>query len=83
MIQPDFPMGLFGLIDLFGRKIAGKPRLTFDYEQNKVKVMTPITPYIERGDWGVKSNKDFYQYPNPSYQLKGFLARSQSNCSVA
>ncbi|MDA0795561.1 MAG: hypothetical protein O2950_04710 [Proteobacteria bacterium] len=45
--------------------------------------MTPITPYIERGDWGVKSNKGFYQYPNPSYQLKGFLERSQSNCSVA
>jgi enoyl-CoA hydratase/3-hydroxyacyl-CoA dehydrogenase len=32
-----------------------------------------FAPYLERGEWGAKSGKGFYTYPNPAFQGPAFL----------
>ena len=77
MIKRGVPMGPFGMMDLFGLN------LIFDswqyregdahVEQLRPKVLALLKPYIDRGELGIKSGKGFYQYPNPAYQVPGFL----------
>jgi enoyl-CoA hydratase/3-hydroxyacyl-CoA dehydrogenase len=33
-----------------------------------------LTPFIERGDLGVKAGKGFYTYPDPAYEQSEFLS---------
>ncbi|WP_206045349.1 3-hydroxyacyl-CoA dehydrogenase [Oceanicoccus sagamiensis] len=71
------PMGPFAMMDLFGLDVIAdswqQPRPDPAMQALRTKILGFITPYIERGDLGMKSKKGFYQYPDPAYQQAGFV----------
>lgn len=74
MVSQGAPIGPFGLMDLFGLNVI------FDsWQQPKeraaglqTKIVSFITPYVQRHDLGVKTGKGFYSYPDPAYSLATF-----------
>ena len=75
MLHQDAPIGPFGLMDLFGLDI-----ISDSWQQPKPgrahlrdKVLSFITPYIDKNTLGLKSGAGFYAYPQPEYQQESFL----------
>jgi 3-hydroxybutyryl-CoA dehydrogenase len=71
------PMGPFGMMDLFGLNVVydgwqhrePDPRV----DSLKPKVTALLESYLDRGEFGTKSGKGFYSYPNPPFEEPGFL----------
>jgi 3-hydroxybutyryl-CoA dehydrogenase len=71
------PMGPFGMMDLFGLNVVydgwqhreSDPRVA----GLKPKVTELLESYLKRGEFGAKSGKGFYRYPNPAFERPGFL----------
>ena len=75
MSHQQASIGPFGLMDLFGLNVIfdswqkPKPGRT----QFQDRVLSFITPYIEKNNLGVKTGEGFYSYPEPRYQRGDFL----------
>jgi 3-hydroxyacyl-CoA dehydrogenase len=71
-------MGPFGMMDLFGLNVVydgwHQPKSDPNTELLKPLIVPFLTPFIEKGDLGIKTGKGFYTYPDPAYQQSDFLA---------
>jgi enoyl-CoA hydratase/3-hydroxyacyl-CoA dehydrogenase len=71
------PMGPFGMMDLFGLNVVydgwHQPKPDPNIEKLKPIIIPFLTPYIEKGELGIKTGKGFYTYPDPTYQQSNFL----------
>jgi len=71
------PMGPFGMMDLFGLNVVydGWQHREPDPREDalKPKVNALLESYLDRGEYGSKSGKGFYSYPNPAFEQTGFL----------
>jgi 3-hydroxybutyryl-CoA dehydrogenase len=71
------PMGPFGMMDLFGLNVVydGWENRTPDPVTDvvKPKILSLLEPYLERGEFGSKAGKGFYDYPDPAYEQAGFV----------
>jgi 3-hydroxybutyryl-CoA dehydrogenase len=71
------PMGPFGMMDLFGLNVVydgwqhreSDPRV----DGLKPRVTALLESYLDRGEFGSKSGKGFYTYPNPAFEQPGFV----------
>jgi len=85
MLYRKAPMGPFGMMDLFGLNLildtwqhqSGDD----NFEELKSSIISFITPYLERGELGMKTGKGFYDYPNPAYGQPAFL-EADSDVSI-
>jgi 3-hydroxybutyryl-CoA dehydrogenase len=80
MVGRGAPMGPFGMMDLFGINVIHD---SWQYRPDdpfsapvRPKILALLQPLVDRGELGMKAGKGFYQYPEPSYQHEGFLARA-------
>lgn len=85
MSNRNAPMGPFGMMDLFGLPLVHD---SWKHEKGdaatdelRAAVIAFISPYLERGDYGMKSGKGFYTYPNPEYGQPAFL-ESDTDVSI-
>jgi enoyl-CoA hydratase/3-hydroxyacyl-CoA dehydrogenase len=64
-------------MDLFGLNVVydGWKHRESDPRENvlKPKVAAFLEPYLNRGEYGLKSGKGFYSYPNPEYEQSDFV----------
>lgn len=71
------PMGPFGMMDLFGLNLMFDSwnHQTGDTGSDEMRaaIIAFLSPYLERGDLGMKTGKGFYTYPNPAYAQPAFL----------
>jgi enoyl-CoA hydratase/3-hydroxyacyl-CoA dehydrogenase len=71
------PMGPFGMMDLFGLNVVhdGWQHRESDARIDllKPKVTKLLGSYLDRGEYGSKSGKGFYTYPNPAFEQPGFV----------
>jgi enoyl-CoA hydratase / 3-hydroxyacyl-CoA dehydrogenase len=76
MRNRNAPMGPFGMMDLFGLNIIYDSwqykESTPEIDKDKESILAFLTPFIERGELGMKAGKGFYQYPEPAYQQESF-----------
>lgn len=76
MRDRNAPMGPFGMMDLFGLNIIHDSwkykESTPEIDKDKESILAFLTPFIERGELGMKAGKGFYQYPEPAYQQESF-----------
>jgi len=77
MMYRKAPMGPFGMMDLFGLNVVydgwQQPKSDPNIEKLKPIIIPFLTPYIEKGELGMKTGKGFYAYPDPTYQQSNFL----------
>ncbi len=70
------PMGPFGMMDLFGLNVVydGWQHSESGSRTNvlKAKVTTLLESYLNKDEFGLKSNKGFYRYPDPVFQQPEF-----------
>lgn len=85
MQSQDASIGPFGLMDLFGLNIIhdGWSEPKPENLPLQEKVLSFLSPYIERGELGVKTGKGFYSYPEPQYQQENFVDASQDLSGIA
>lgn len=78
MLTHNPKMGPFGMMDLRGldvvkEEIEQRGRDMEMFAQHAQMISDFLTPYIKRGELGVKTGRGFYTYPDPAYQRPGFL----------
>lgn len=71
------PMGPLGILDLIGLN------LVYDSWEHRPDeglipglrplVLSLLQPFVERKELGMSTGKGFYQYPEPAYQMPGFV----------
>jgi len=71
------PMGPFGMMDLFGLNVIydGWQHRETDPRAEELKPMVDalLESFLNRGEFGAKSGKGFYSYPDPAFEQSGFL----------
>ena len=71
------PMGPFCMMDLFGLNVVydGWQHREADPHASAMepKVSVLLKSYLDRGEYGTKSGKGFYSYPNPEFEQSGFV----------
>ena len=71
------PMGPFGMMDLFGLNVVydGWQHRESDPRASAVepKVTALLKSYLDRGEYGTKSGKGFYSYPNSEFEQSDFV----------
>lgn len=73
------PMGPFALMDLFGLDLVVHNWENPSADDNDFRVarraeaIPLVKPIVDRGDYGMKTGKGFYEYPEPAYERAGFL----------
>ncbi|MCO4811400.1 MAG: acetoacetate decarboxylase family protein [Gammaproteobacteria bacterium] len=69
--------GPFGLMDLFGLNVVydGWKHRESDPGEDilQPKIAAFLESYVNRGEFGLKSGKGFYSYPNPEYEQSDFV----------
>lgn len=86
MLHRRARMGPFGMMDLFGLNLIydswqyKQPDATSD--ALKLKVLSFLNPYLQKGELGMKTGKGFYSYPGPAYEQPKFL-HENANVSIA
>jgi 3-hydroxybutyryl-CoA dehydrogenase len=79
------PMGPFGMMDLFGLNVVydGWQHREFDPRTDvlKPKVNALLETYLNKGEFGSKSGKGFYRYPDPAFEQADF-ANTESGAST-
>ena len=70
-------LGPFGLMDIFGLNVVadGWQHREADPREDvlKPKVAALLNSYLDQGEYGIKSGKGFYSYPNPEYEQSDFM----------
>jgi 3-hydroxyacyl-CoA dehydrogenase len=67
--------GPFGAMDSIGVNVVYDIVRSVNEAEypDKSKMITFLQPYIERGEYGVKTGKGFYTYPDPAFSRSDFL----------
>ena len=71
------PMGPFGMMDLFGLNVVydgwqhREPDPRVDVLRPKITAL--LESYLNKNEFGTKSGKGFYCYPDPVFEQAGFL----------
>lgn len=77
MVAKHADLGPFAMIDKKGLDLftalleTGPGRLV--QPMNKQKILAFLDPYLKRGDWGAKTGRGFYSYPDPAFSRPEFL----------
>jgi 3-hydroxybutyryl-CoA dehydrogenase len=79
------PMGPFGMMDLFGLNVVydGWQHRESDPRADvlKPKVNALLEAHLDKGEFGAKSGKGFYSYPDPAFEQADF-ANIESGASI-
>lgn len=72
-------IGPFGMMDRVGLDVVRDIELVYYRESGDPSDKPPkiLLDTINRGELGVKTGKGFYVYPNPDYQIPGWLHREE------
>ena len=72
-------IGPFGMMDRVGLDVVRDIELVYYRESGDPSDKPPkiLLDTINRGELGVKTGKGFYTYPNPDYQIPGWLHREE------
>lgn len=72
-------IGPFGMMDRIGLDVVRDIELVYYRESGDPSDKPPkiLLDKINRGEFGVKTGKGFYTYPNPDYQIPGWLHREE------
>ena len=72
-------IGPFGMMDRVGLDVVRDIELVYHRESGDPSDKPPkiLLDKIDRGELGVKTGKGFYTYPNPDYQIPGWLHREE------
>ena len=72
-------IGPFGMMDRVGLDVVRDIELVYHRESGDPSDKPPkiLLDKINRGELGVKTGKGFYTYPNPDYQIPGWLHREE------
>ena len=72
-------IGPFGMMDRVGLDVVRDIELVYQRESGDPSDRPPkmLLDKIDRGELGVKTGKGFYTYPNPDYQIPGWLHREE------
>jgi 3-hydroxybutyryl-CoA dehydrogenase len=72
-------IGPFGMMDRIGLDVVRDIELVYYRESGDPSDKPPkiLLDKINRGELGVKTGKGFYTYPNPDYQIPGWLHREE------
>lgn len=77
MLHRSAPIGPFGLLDLFGLDVVVDNLRNAvedaDRRTRRAEVLPLLHDMLERGRLGTKAGGGFYDYPDPVFQLPGFL----------
>ena len=79
------PMGPFGIMDMIGLDlIYGQLTQGGDRSPDSLqaRVAEYIKPYAERGEFGMKTGRGFYSYPDPAYQQAEFLTDQATDPAI-
>jgi len=95
MVYFKVPMGPFGIMDMIGLDLItsqgrfGERFSKMDpghestmLEQILTKGAAYFEPYIERGEFGMKTGKGFYTYSSPAYQQPEFLTSTTADKAI-
>lgn len=84
MRYQEAPIGPFGLMDFFGLNIIYDSWQEVKPERAHLqdKVLSFLSPYIEKNNLGVKTGEGFYTYPQPQYQEADFIDPEQDLSAI-
>jgi 3-hydroxybutyryl-CoA dehydrogenase len=75
MIATGMRIGPFGLMDMIGLDVVSLVAAVYyeETQDDRDRPPTLLTDKIKRGEFGVKTGKGFYHYPDPQFHEPGFL----------
>jgi 3-hydroxyacyl-CoA dehydrogenase len=86
MMNLKAPMGPFGIMDMIGLDlIYGQLKQSAENSPPgsiPARVAAYFEPYAKRGEFGMKTGKGFYTYPDPAYQQAEFLDGDSSGSAI-
>lgn len=89
MLNRNAARGPFGIMDYVGLNVVWD---SFQEMQKRDSYITPdiiaavsafMQPYLDNGQLGQKSDKGFYDYPEPAYQQAGFLEEKEVDTTLS
>ena len=77
MIFTGMPLGPFGLMDNVGLDVVYNIEMVYYDESKDPKDHPPerLKAMVDNNEFGVKTGKGFYTYPDPEYTNPGFLSK--------